>query len=141
MKRSVGCLLCVLVGIAIGWHFGHTRPVHQRQRELLADYKDVKETVLDGMTDKEIADFGKELPGIKDALKRQNEVAALVALHAFTRLEHGDIDEARRALLQQIGLYWRAYRQTGDKSLLASIASAAKESPALAEELEREGSQ
>jgi hypothetical protein len=114
MKRILPLIFSLLFGIGIGWYFGYTRPVAKHQRELLKEYQDVKNEVH--VTDEEMADMGRKIPQYFKDMKRQDEMAAAVALSALMKLEAGETDAAKLSLLQAVGSYYRLYHeQVGDK--------------------------
>lgn len=43
MKRIITHLVCLILGIGVGWYFGYTRPTTKKQRELLAQYQYVRD--------------------------------------------------------------------------------------------------
>jgi thioredoxin-like negative regulator of GroEL len=121
MKRILAFLVCVLIGVGIGWFLGYTRPVAKNQRELLKQYQYTRDKFH--MTDAKMADFGEHLPEYFAAMQRQDEFAAAVALLAFKRLEAGDTNQAERALATTISAYYRGHRLDGNTNLLARIVS------------------
>ena len=137
MKRIAAFTVCVLLGFGIGWYFGYTRPVAKHQRELLREYQDVKNDVH--LTDEEMAGMGRKLPQYFEDVKRQDEMAAAIALSAFHYLERGDTDTAKERLRQTIGSYYRLHHEKGGNAvLLAKIEEAAREYPAIATEISQE---
>jgi len=138
MKRAIPLVACVLLGIGIGWYFGYTRPVVRHQRELLKEYRDVRDDLH--MTDKEMADVGGKLPQVVEDMKRQDELAAVVALGALKLLEKDDVKGAKEALARPIGTYYRLYHaKGGDAKVLSAIEEAAQQYPAIAAEISEKG--
>jgi hypothetical protein len=84
MRRIIIPLACLLVGIGLGWFFGYTRPAAKNQRELLRQYQCVRDNFH--MTDAEMADFGEHQQEYFAAMKRQDEMAAVIALAALVKL-------------------------------------------------------
>ena len=136
MKRIITPLVCLIVGVGIGWYFGYTRPTGKNQRELLAQYHYVRGNLH--MTDAEMAEAGPKMPQYFEDMKRQDETAARFALGAFVILEHGDADRAKTHLLKAVGSYYRVYHGNGgDTNFLAKIEEAAQKYPAVAAEISR----
>jgi hypothetical protein len=111
MKRIIPSLICLILGIGIGWYFGYTRPMAMKQRELLAQYHYVRDTFQ--MTDEEMADAGQKIPQYFEDMRRRDELAAIFALRAFRILEDGDVERAKTNLLMAVGSYYRVYRGKG----------------------------
>ena len=136
MRRIVPFLICLFVGIGIGWYFGYTRPSAKNERELLAQYHYVRDNFH--MTDAEMAEAGPKIPQYFEDVKRQDEMAAIVSLAAIKRLEGGYTNEAEHILLHVVGGYYRAYHaKGGDSNTLAHIESMAQKYPAVAAEISR----
>ena len=136
MKRIIPLLICLFVGVGIGWYFGYTRPTAKNRRELLAQYQYVRDNFH--MTDAEMAEAGPKIPQYFEDMKRQDEMAAVVALGAFKHLERGEIDGSKKSMLRAIGSYYRVYHtKGGDTNIMAQIEKAAQDYPALAAELTR----
>jgi hypothetical protein len=134
MKRPVIVLLAFLAGLAVGWYFGYTRPVTKGYREI----KDVLQWT--DMPDKQMADVGVQIrdhmPEFIESMKRSDDMTAVLALAAFTRLEKGNVDGAKNVLLPCIGSYYRRYHaKGGDEKILASIQEAAQRYPQIAAEV------
>jgi hypothetical protein len=71
-------------------------------------------------------------------MKRQDEMAAIFALGAFTILERGDTERAKTHLLKAVGSYYRVYHDKGgDTNFLAKIEQAAQKYPAVAAEISK----
>jgi hypothetical protein len=132
MKRVIPYLLCVLVGVFIGWKVGYTLPAATQHRKLLKDYQDVKAQVH--MSDDELANVGTKVPQFLQDMKRSDEMAAAMALSAFYPLEKGDIEAAKKWLTRAIGNYYLQYHDKGgDTILVEKIETAAREFPAIAD--------
>ncbi|MGD9634874.1 MAG: hypothetical protein AB7G28_19870 [Pirellulales bacterium] len=137
MKRTWPAVVCLFIGLGFGWYFGYTRPVAKHQRELLAEYQQVKEQM--GLTDVEMAEAGRNFPQYFRDMKRQDEIAAAVALSALMKLEAGETDAAKASLLQAVGSYYRLYHDNdGDRVLLDKMAVAARDYPSIATEISRD---
>ncbi len=119
MRRIIPPLLCLVLGIGTGWYFGYTRPTAKNQRELLAQYQYVRDNFH--MTEAEMADFGVHQQEYFAAMRRQDEMAAAMALGALVKLERGDIDRTRHVLEQTISIYYRGHRRDGDSNVLRHI--------------------
>ncbi len=136
MKRIIPPLVCLVLGIGIGWCFGYSCPVAKNQRDLLAQYQYVRDNFH--MTDAEMAEAGPKIPQYFEDMKRQDEMAAVFALAAFRILEHGDVEHAKTHLLKAVGSYYRVYHgKGGDTNFIARIEEAAQKYPAVAAEISR----
>ena len=134
MKLSIplviGLLLGTLVigtllGVSIGWSFGYQRYA-KKQEELLQEYRSVKDEAK--MTDTAIADLGSKIPQYFEDVKRQDEMAAIVAISAFQSLERGDVDATKRGLAKHIGSYHHLYNSKGgDPRLIKKIEAMAQD--------------
>jgi recombinational DNA repair ATPase RecF len=91
----------------------------KNQRKLLAEYQAVRDAF--GLTDKQMAEMGEQLPQMREQMMRQDEFAAAIALAAFTKLEQGDIERAKWRLVTTISIYYRGHKHDGDSNLLARI--------------------
>src|SRR5947209_4881215 len=119
MKRIAQVLICLLLGVGLGWYFGYTRPAAENQRKLLKEYQAVRNAFH--ATDGEMADFGGRLPEFWDAAKRQDEFAAAVALRVIHQLETGDLEGAKKSLATTVSIYYRGHRHDGDTNVIAHI--------------------
>ena len=136
MKRTVPFVVCVMLGIGIGWYLGFTRPVAQRQRQLLKEYHEVREDF--NMSDEEMIDTGRKFPQYLEDMKRQDEMNAVVALGAFKLLEMDDVEGAKESLAFHVGSYYRLYHSSGrDAQVLSAIEEAAQKYPAISEEISK----
>ena len=126
MKHIITSIVCLAVGIGVGWYFGYTRPslqaIHLTQ-ELQ------KET---GMS---IQDMKKAVPNSLAAIQREDESVATVALRGIEILDRGDTAAAKKHLAYWIGSYYRVYHANGDTNLIARIEQAATTNPEIAAEL------
>ncbi len=135
MRRIIIPLVCLLIGIGIGWYFGYLRPTAKNQRDLLRQYQYVRDNFH--MTDADMVDFGAHQQEYFAAMKRQDEMAAAMALGALVRLERGDIDRTRRVLEQTISIYYRGHRQDGDSNVLRHIETFASTNSSLSNAINR----
>ena len=134
MKHIITSIVCLAVGIGVGWYFGYTRPTAKNQRELLAQYQYARDNFH--MTDAEMAEAGPKIPQYFEDMKRQDEMAAVYSLVAYNLLERGDVELAKSRLLKAVGSYSRLYHDKGgDTNLLAKIEEAARKYPAVAAEI------
>ncbi len=137
MSRFIALLPGTLLGLAVGWYVGYTRPVAIHQRELLQEYNEVRDALH--MTDKQMADAGRKIPQFMEDMKRADETVAVVALSAFRSLEEGDVDDAKKSLAWHVGSYYRLYHEKGgDADTLAAIEDAARQYPAIAAEVAKQ---
>ena len=136
MKRIIPFLVCLLIGAGVGWYFGYSRPAAKNQRELLRQYQYVRDNFH--MTDEQMAEAGPKISQYFEDMRRQDEMAAVVALGAFKYLERGDTDETKKRLLRAVGSYYRVYHgKEGDTNIMAQIEKAAQDYPAIAAEISR----
>ena len=135
MKRIIAFSVCVLLGVGIGWYFGFTRPATRNQRKLLSEYQFVRDNFH--MTDKEMADFGEHRAEYFAAMKRQDEMAAVIALAALVKLEQGDMEKTKSRLQTAISIYYRGHRQDGDSNVLRHITTFAATNAALSNAIYR----
>lgn len=91
------------IGLSVGWYFGYQRHA-EKQAKLIEEYKWVRESA--NMTDAEFAELGTKVPQYMEDVKRQDEMAAIVALSAFQSLERGEVDATKRHLASHIGIYY-----------------------------------
>src|SRR5204862_6086041 len=113
MKRNILLSACIAVGIAI---LVSLVIVAKNQRKLLREYQVVKDNFK--MTDAEMADFGEHRAEYFAAMKRQDEMAAVIALAALAGLERGDIQKAKWRLETAISIYYRGHSHDGDSNVL-----------------------
>jgi len=134
MKRIVPFLVCVMLGVGVGWYFGYTRPVVKQQRQLLREYQEIRDDFH--MTDEEMADVGRKIPQYIEDMKRKDEMAAIVALTAFKLLEKDDVKGAKQVLARHVGIYYVLYHEKGgDAELLSDIEEAGKQYPAISAQM------
>jgi len=134
MKRGIQFVLCVVLGVGIGWYFGYTRPVAKRQRQLLREYQEVRDGFQ--MTDQEMADAGRKMPQYLEGIRRQDETTAVVALGALKLLEKDDAQGAKEVLAWHVGSYYRLYHaKGGDAKVLSAIEEAAQQYPIVSAEI------
>lgn len=126
MKLSIAFLVGILAGIGIGWYFGYSRPVVRNQRELLKEYQYTRDNFH--MTDAEMADFANHKAEYFEEMKRQDEMAAVIALMA---LEVGDTERAKKVLVTTVSSYYRVYSKNGNTNLIRHIVSYAATNSAL----------
>ncbi|PYK99310.1 MAG: hypothetical protein DME19_09185 [Verrucomicrobia bacterium] len=126
MKRLISSLVCLAVGIGIGWYFGYTRPALRMQHL----YQDVQKTT--GLSDAEMV---KQLPESLAVIKREDESVAMVALRAIEILDRGDAQAAKKHLAYWVGSYYRVYHANGDTNLISRIERAATTNAEIAAEI------
>jgi hypothetical protein len=68
-----------------------------------------------------MAEFGSRIPEIEEAVARQDEFVAAMALAAYVKLEQGDMDSAKQRLAGTISIYYRGHRHDGNTDLLGNI--------------------
>ena len=132
---QVVCMLCLLVGLSVGWYLGYTRPSVKNQRKLLKEYQTVRNAFQ--LTDKEMATWGGRIPEFFDSVKRQDEMAALMGLSALARLEKGEPESAKNVLEKAISIYYRGHHGDGNSNLLRHITSFAATNASLSNAIYR----
>jgi site-specific DNA-adenine methylase len=103
--------------------------------KLLKQYRIVRDNFH--MTDEEMADFGKHRQEYLDAMKRQDEMAAAIALGALVKLDSGDLEKAKSRLQTAISIYYRGHRDDGDSNVLRHITTFAATNAALSNAIYR----
>jgi len=104
MKRTIGFVICLLLGFSLGWYFGLTH-----QQKLLRQYQ-------------------------TENLKKNEPTegfAAAIALVAYEKIEAGDTDTAKRRLATTISIYYQTHRLDGSPKLLALIVAYAATNAAI----------
>lgn len=134
-RRFLIPIACLIVGVGAGWFLGYVQPTATNQRELLQQYRYVRDNFH--MTDAEMVDFGEHEKEYFDAMKRQDEMAAAIALGALGRLNHGNIDRTRHVLEQTISIYYRGHRDDGDTNIIRHIEEYAATNASLAHAIYR----
>jgi len=119
MKRTIKFLICILIGVGIGWYFGYTRPVAKKQRELLSQNRYIGNHLHE--YDSDMADFNKRRAEYFEAAKPYEGSGASIALAALKNLDVGDTEGARSRLVAIIAIYYRNHSRDGDTNLLTSI--------------------
>jgi len=135
--KLVAITSALVVGIAVGWFLGYTRPVTKGYRELKSALH------LTDMPDKQMAEAGAQIrdhmPEFIERMKREDDVIAALALGTFKRMEQGDVEGAKKLQLPWIGGYYRRYHaKGGDKDILVSIEEAAQQYPEIATEVAKQ---
>jgi hypothetical protein len=114
MKIIVSSLSCLLVGIALGWYAGYSRPVAKANREAMKQF-----VVMDA----------------------DDSMAAAIAVRAIPLIQAGENQKAVEGLVRPIGMFYR-YRKTrvsteAHSNLLARIEQLAASNQAVATEINR----
>lgn len=130
----VGLVTGCLVGCLIGSYLEYTCVTAKNYRRLLKEYQEVRDNFH--MTDAEMAEAGKELPQYFENEKRQDRMAAFIALVAYRILEEGDIEKAKSRLVDTVGLYYHLYQDEGG-DVIDSIREAAQNYPDIAAEISK----
>jgi hypothetical protein len=126
MKLIITSIICLAVGIGVGWYFGYTRP------SLRAIHLTDELQKGTGMSTEEMA---KAVPESLAAIKREDESLATVALHTIEVLDRNDTTAAKKYLAYWIGSYYRVYHANGDTNLIARIEQASTTNSEIATEL------
>jgi hypothetical protein len=119
MKRIAPFIIGILVGVGIGWYVGYTVPAAKNQRKLLREYQIVRDNFQ--MSDAEMADFAEHRQDYFNAMMRQDEFAAAIAMRVFHQLETGDVDGAKKNLATTVSIYYRGHRHDGNTNVIAHI--------------------
>ena len=135
MKRFSLSAVCLLLGIAVGWYLGYTRPVTRNQRELLKQYQEAKDALH--LTDADVVEFNAHLPDIWDAMKREDWSSAVIGLRGIEILNRGDAEAAKKYLAYWVGSYYRVYHNRGDTNLIERIERAAATNAVIAAEISK----
>ena len=118
MKCIITFLVCLLVGIGIGWYFGYSCPAAKRQRELLEKYQPLKEEL-----DTNMAYLNKQREEESKKAEPWMAASASIALAALKELKTNDMEDAKYRLAQIVSAYYRGHSRDGDTNLLHSIVS------------------
>jgi len=89
------------------------------------------------MTDAEMADFGAHQQEYFDAMKRQDEMAAVIALAGLVKLDQGDLEKAKWRLRTAVSIYYRGHNHDGDSNVLRHITTYAATNVALSNAIYR----
>lgn len=126
MKNIITPIVCLALGIGIGWYFGYTRP-SLRAIHLTQD--------LQRETGVSVEEMAKAVPDSLAAIKRDDESVATVALRGIEILDRGDTAATKKYLAYWIGSYYRVYHANGDTNLITHIEQAATTNPEIATEI------
>jgi hypothetical protein len=113
------CVLCLLLGLSVGWYIGYVRPVAKNQRKLLREYQTVRDGVQ--LTDEEMSEAGQHVKEWHEGIEQENELAAAMGLAALIRLEQGDMPRAKKVLLNAVSVYYMCHSRDGDTNVLRHI--------------------
>lgn len=105
-------LIWLLVAGSLAWYAWSNHKV-------LKEYRIVRDNFH--MTDAEMADFGEHRMEYLEAMKRQDEFAAAIALRVYHQLESGDLDGAKKNLAATISIYYRGHRLDGNTNVISHI--------------------
>jgi len=103
--------------------------------KVLKEYRQVRDTF--SMTDADMAEFAAHKGEYFDAMKRQDEMAAVIALAALVKLDNGDLETAKSRLQTAISIYYRGHRLDGDSNILRHITEFASTNAALSNAIYR----
>ena len=121
-------LIWLLTTISLAWYAWSNH-------KLLKEYRVVRENFR--MTDAEMADFAAHRQEYFDAMKREDEMAAVIALAALVKLDAGDIEKAKSRLQTAVSIYYRGHRDDGDSNVLRHITEFAATNAALSNAIYR----
>jgi hypothetical protein len=132
MKNAIAILVCIALGIGIGWYCERMRSAVQAQR----DFEVFKEEYL--------AKFNVEL-GTFDKFREEefNKAApweassASIALAALKNLDANDVQGARLRLASIAAVYYRGHSHDGDTNLITSLVTFAATDTVLSNALYR----
>ena len=119
MKHATAFLVCILVGIGIGWYFGYTRPVAENQRELLKDNQFFRDHTQG--FDAAAAYFEKRQAEYFKEAEPWEASSASITLAALKNLKTNNLGDAKFRLASIVALYYRSHSRDGDTNLLANI--------------------
>ena len=94
-------ILCLLLGLSVGWYIGHTRAVAETKQMVREDLEKIRDHFHE--------------------TEHQDEFAAALASRVFAALENGSMDKAKHALLTTIAIYYRAHGLDGNSNVIAAI--------------------
>jgi len=119
MKYVIVFVVCVLVGIGIGWYWGRSTAISAYQRKNLPKVLAVsKDFIL------QRAEYNK----LAKPYEASGASAALVALES---LDTNDVAGARSELVRTIANYYRGHSGDGDTDILTAITAFAAKDAAL----------
>jgi len=121
-------IIWMLTAISLAWYAWSNHKV-------LKEYRRVRDNFH--MTDAEMADFAEHHQEYFDAMKRQDEMAAVIALAALVKLDGGDIEKAKSRLQTAISIYYRGHRDDRDSNVLRHITAFAATNAALSNAIYR----
>lgn len=126
MKHTIPFLICLLIGIGIGWYFGYSRPVAKNQREFLEKYQTFKDEL-----DTNMANLNEQREENSKLAKPWEASTAGIALVGLKDLDATNMEDARFRLATLVAMYYRAHLHDGDTNLLDHIVSCAAKNSAL----------
>jgi hypothetical protein len=136
MNHFSAYIVCMIIGIAVGWDIGYTWPIAKDQREILKQFRHAQKAMQ--LADAEIIQHGAKAPEYYALMRRSDELAATLSLEAFEHIERGDTEKARQFLVSKIGHYYAVHRTNdGYTNLITRIEKAALKCPAVAAEISK----
>ena len=126
--RILPYIICLLPAVILAWYAWSNH-------KLITEYHIVRDNFR--MTDAEMADFGEHRQEYLDAMKRQDEFAAAIALRVFYQLESGDTEGAKKNLATTISIYYRGHKHDGNTNVIAHIESYAATNAAISNAIYR----
>ena len=100
MRTLIASVVALIIGAALGWYLGYTRPVARNSWRVAQ---------ITGWGPTKISDaFNYPDKTFRDLVGSQEEGVARASLLALTWLEHGETDRAKDFLAQRIAGYYFA---------------------------------
>ena len=98
------------------------------------------------MNDQEIIDLWKDIPKLRESMKKDDEITAVVSFAALRTIESGEVDKAKTLLARHVASYYYVYGPPNDpkkkiserdKQFLLQIEAVAKSNSVLQAEISR----
>jgi hypothetical protein len=127
MKRAIPFFASVLVGVGVGWYWGHSRAISEYQREALKNLPTIEAQMV--AIDRQRAEYYK-------AAKPWEIGTAQIALAGLKDLDTNNTQDARFRFAELVGLYYRSHWNDGDTNhLLTYIVTFAAKDVVLSNEI------
>jgi hypothetical protein len=109
MKRAIQFFACVLVGVGVGWYFGHSHAISEYQREALKNLPTIEAQML--AIDRQRTEYYK-------SAKPWETGTAETALAGLKDLDTNDMKDARFRFAELLGFYYRSHWNDGNTNVL-----------------------
>jgi len=120
MKYIILVLICVGLGIFIGWRVGTKRQLGYDREAIVKDYQNLKSQVGADITN--IRTLGANEFGAAGPLHGSS---TWIALGALKSLDSSDMADAKSKLASVLANYYQRHQQDGDTNLLSAITALA----------------